>query len=344
MPGFDWNGNGRSDAFDHFMDMKVMSDSSDVSDDNFSDYDDVSDDTDNYDDDDVVDIDVGRAKLVGTLRNASTSRNYTSSKSSTSFQEELRQNLRSPEVVRQENADRLNNSMRFEAERTLRDIKNGLMYKAKNAEYVTENGCTSLTCFCQMPHRFMRTRREDNTDQLKRDKQTFFLFRDPNLVYMTWNNYEIEPKYSTEYRQYMSALKELASKENINIEAVVYSSRENKYVTFPSRVQNDYSFGWSLCVKATTVVSHKTENPTPKTTPTNSYSSTTTQNNNQVNSQQKKSTFNGTSMRFGWGWGVIVIVAIMLISFIADGASWEAIDTLLGLGLLAFLFFRWIST
>jgi len=39
-----------------------------------------------------------------------------------------------------------------------------------------------------------------------------------------------------------------------------------------------------------------------------------------------------------------VIVIILLISFIADGASWDAIDTLLGLGLLAFLFFRWIST
>ena len=42
----------------------------------------------------------------------------------------------------------------------------------------------------------------------------------------------------------------------------------------------------------------------------------------------------------GCGWIVIVIVAYMLISFIADGASWDAIDTLLGLGLLAFLFAR----
>ena len=25
MPGFDWNGNGKRDAFDRFMDMKVMS-------------------------------------------------------------------------------------------------------------------------------------------------------------------------------------------------------------------------------------------------------------------------------------------------------------------------------
>ena len=47
---------------------------------------------------------------------------------------------------------------------------------------------------------------------------------------------------------------------------------------------------------------------------------------------------------FGCGWIVIVIFVILLISFIADGASWDAIDTLLGLGLLAFLFFRWIST
>ena len=43
---------------------------------------------------------------------------------------------------------------------------------------------------------------------------------------------------------------------------------------------------------------------------------------------------------FGCGWIVIAIVAYMLISFIADGASWDAIDTLLGLGLLAFLVAR----
>ena len=293
MPGFDWNGNGRSDSFDHFMDMKVMSDSSDTSDDSLSDYDYISDDTDDsYDDDDV---DVGRAELVGTLRNVVSNRSYTSSKSSTSFQDELRQNLRSPEVVRQENTDRLNNSMRFEAERTLKDIKNSLMYKAKNAEYVTANGCTSLTCFCQMPYRFMRTRREDNGDQLRQNQNTFFLFRDPKLVYMTWNNYEVEPKYSTEYQQYFSALKELAAKENIIVESVVYSSRENKYVTFPSRVRNDYSFGWSLCVKATTIISGNKETVLPKTTSFTS-SSATTQNKTQANSQQREPESNGTTI------------------------------------------------
>ena len=52
----------------------------------------------------------------------------------------------------------------------------------------------------------------------------------------------------------------------------------------------------------------------------------------------------GGGKGFGCGWIVIVIVVILLISFIADGATWDAIDTLLGFGLLAFLFFRWIST
>lgn len=46
----------------------------------------------------------------------------------------------------------------------------------------------------------------------------------------------------------------------------------------------------------------------------------------------------GGGTGFGCGWGVIVIVVLMLIFFIADGASWDAIDTLLGLGFLAFLF------
>lgn len=42
-------------------------------------------------------------------------------------------------------------------------------------------------------------------------------------------------------------------------------------------------------------------------------------------------------------WVVIVIVVFFLISFIADGASWDAIDTLLGFGLLIFLFVRWMG-
>ena len=42
-------------------------------------------------------------------------------------------------------------------------------------------------------------------------------------------------------------------------------------------------------------------------------------------------------------WIVIGIVAFFLISFIANGANWDAIDTLLGFGLIIFLFVRWLG-
>lgn len=51
----------------------------------------------------------------------------------------------------------------------------------------------------------------------------------------------------------------------------------------------------------------------------------------------------GNNNGFGCGWIVIIIVAIMLIYFIFAGSSWDAIDSLLGFGFLAFLFVRWIS-
>ena len=47
---------------------------------------------------------------------------------------------------------------------------------------------------------------------------------------------------------------------------------------------------------------------------------------------------NGNGLNFGSGWIVIVIVVLMLLFFIISGASVDAIDTLLGLGFLAFLF------
>ena len=41
-------------------------------------------------------------------------------------------------------------------------------------------------------------------------------------------------------------------------------------------------------------------------------------------------------------WIVIAVVVFMLISFIADGASWEAIECLLAFGIIAFLLARWL--
>ena len=41
-------------------------------------------------------------------------------------------------------------------------------------------------------------------------------------------------------------------------------------------------------------------------------------------------------------WLVIAMVVFMLIFFIADGASWEAVECLLAFGLIAVLIARWL--
>lgn len=51
----------------------------------------------------------------------------------------------------------------------------------------------------------------------------------------------------------------------------------------------------------------------------------------------------GGSGGFGCVGVVIAIVVIMLVYFIFSGASWDAIDSLLGFGFLAFLIVRWLS-
>lgn len=42
----------------------------------------------------------------------------------------------------------------------------------------------------------------------------------------------------------------------------------------------------------------------------------------------------------GAGWVVIIIVGYFFLHFLFSGASWEAIETLLALGIIAYLFFN----
>lgn len=44
----------------------------------------------------------------------------------------------------------------------------------------------------------------------------------------------------------------------------------------------------------------------------------------------------------GAGWIIIIIVGYFFLHFLFSGASWEAIETLLALGLIAYLFFNWV--
>ena len=41
-------------------------------------------------------------------------------------------------------------------------------------------------------------------------------------------------------------------------------------------------------------------------------------------------------------WIVIAVVVFLLFFFIAEGASWEAIECLLAFGIIAFMFVRWL--
>jgi len=269
MPGFDWNGNGKSDAFDHFMDMKVMSSSSSSDSDEFE----VDTDVDDTDDD----IDLHRAAVASSLRsvyNSASGDSHTTTTTvgtqSTSFQDELKKNMRTPETVRQENAERERSSAMWEAQRILDTIKKLLLNKVQNAEYVKQNGITSVSCTCDIDHRYLRKRSYNNGDQLRENQKKSFLFRDPNLVYRTWDVFDVEPKYASEYNNFMAALRELASKENITIEPILLNGKNGVY-PFPST--QDRIFGYTqLCVRATTIIAvdpnykeTHTESQTPKT-------------------------------------------------------------------------------
>lgn len=262
MPGFDWNGNGKSDAFDHFMDMKVISDvydNNDSSDFDTTDFDNDDFDTDVFDDsDNTDDLDLGRTELIGTLRNVSAQKNGSKQNTTMNFQDELRQNLRSPEVVKKETEEKKTNYILETAKYDLRKIKNKLIENAKNAKYTVTNGVTTVSCIYEdyyKINRYMRTSRLDNGDEIAQNQKKFALLRDSNLVYCVWKSFQIEPKYRDEYFQYANTLKRVAAEENIQIEFVVHNGKTNEIYPFPSKVRDTYNMTYcQLCVRASTVI------------------------------------------------------------------------------------------
>ena len=274
MPGFDWNGNGRSDAFDRFMDMKVTSETFDNDNDTF--------DAD-LETDEKIDNHYHRANDASspsTTYNTTVGGNTSSSRTqSTSFQDELRNNMRAPETVRQENAERERSSAMWEAKRTLDTIKKVLLHKVQNAEYINKNGVTSVSCVCDINYRYLRKRSYNNGDQLRQNQQKFVLLRDPNLIYRTWDVFDVEPKYSSEYHNFMSALREIASKENITIEPVLLNGKNGVY-SFPSTTEKIFGYV-QLAVRATTILAtdpnyRETQAEVPQTPKTNTTETKTT--------------------------------------------------------------------
>lgn len=259
MPGpFDWNGNGSSDAFDHFMDMTVM-DEVNSGDDESSDYDD-------FDSDDSG-VDYTPPSSYSGSWYSSSSNTAERAKSGMSFQDELKQNMRSPEAVRRENQERENNAMMTRANLTLHEIKRALVQSAKDAKYTTQNGVSTISCICRADYQwYMRRGRKDNLNEIKQDNQRFVLFRDPNLIYRSWDTFEIEPKHSAEFHQYYAALKTVAAKENISVEFVVHDFRDNEVYPFPSVIPNKVLGYYQLAIRATTRVPGVSSADTPPAT------------------------------------------------------------------------------
>lgn len=187
------------------------------------------------------------------------------------FQEELKQNLRSPETVYKEKIQQKTDKAKAEAEKALSNIKYRLLENAKNAKTETIDGVTSVYCFYEIPSNYMKIRKVDNSDELREDAKK--LIHDPTLRHHEWRYYEVSPTYGTEYYAFIWALEELAKAEKISIKPVIYNSREKQMASFPTVLKDAFSwdFDTRLCVRATSVVSVD-ENYKPEQSSTTSQS------------------------------------------------------------------------
>ncbi len=248
MPKFDWNGNGKKDNFDRFMEMKVISEvSKDEIDDSLGITDDFEDNDDLFDDE-VVDIDDDTDGLIYQQVPINKSIDIKEG----GFQSELLKNMKSPQQVQKENIEYEKKYAFKEAERVLAKIKEYLMYNVKHGEYQTEEEVTYVSCTCDINQLYLRQQWYSNTTELKKNKEKFFLFRDPNLVYKSGYHCDIKPDYRNEYNHFITTLKSIALKEKISIETVLVTNKK----TFPFPGIVDSTSGYiKLCVKATIIIS-----------------------------------------------------------------------------------------
>ena len=298
MPGFDWNKNGKKDNFDHYMDMKVMSSVLDDVDSDNLDTDDELEETDEDEIDDDIELDFENVILPNH-----TTKTKKGTQTNT-FQEELKKNMKSPEVVQKEKDDIDRKYAICEAERTIKKIKENLLYKVRHAEYEHEDEVTLVSCTCDINQHYLRSQWYSNTAELKKDKDTFFLFRNPNLVYKSGYYYDINPDYKCDYNFFITALNELASKEKITIEIVLLNNGK----IFPFPFYLDSLSGYvKLCVKATTIISGDGSTYKIKTVKEKQEE----ENISKLKEMQKQN-------EEGWAtfWKCILVVGIIIFTFI----------------------------
>ena len=268
----------------------------DIDTENWDDLDIDDDDTDT-DFDDEVDNDIGYTPIAfaSPLRKNHnfTTCSYcpstkTNEENSDNFQDVLIKNMKTPETVHKENEEREKSSAMWDAKRTMEKIKKLLIYKVQNAEYEKHNEITSVSCTCDIHQYYLKSEWYDNSSQLKQNKETFFLFRDPNLVYKSGYYYDIKSDYRREYNLFISALNELATKEKITIETVLVN--KGKVLPFPNRLDSLSGYV-QLCIKATTIIKID-----PNYTPSTPEAQTQTTKTSDVNSKNTQKNDNATTI------------------------------------------------
>ena len=153
-----------------------------------------------------------------------------------SFQDELKNSIKTKEEAEQSASDKITAIAEYEANRLIKEIKSALIAKAKVADYQTINGTTVVTCTCPLPLRYLCKRRRDNNAQIIANNRKL-LFKNRNLVYQTWYICEIAPQYEEEYKRLTNILRSLASEDKIDINFVICEKREKKIYPFPSQIE-----------------------------------------------------------------------------------------------------------
>ena len=153
-----------------------------------------------------------------------------------SFQDELKNSIKTKEEAEQSASDKITAIAEYEAKRLIKEIKSALIAKAKVADYQTINGTTVVTCTCPLPLRYLCKRRRDNNAQIIANNRKL-LFKNRNLVYQTWYICEIAPQYEEEYKRLTNILRSLASEDKIDINFVICEKREKKIYPFPSQIE-----------------------------------------------------------------------------------------------------------
>ncbi|MBE6846197.1 MAG: hypothetical protein E7508_10990 [Ruminococcus sp.] len=153
-----------------------------------------------------------------------------------SFQDELRQNLRTPEVVKREEEERKQKSATIEAECTLIRLKLKLTENVKNAQYTIHDGVATVSSLEEISSLYLRERKQIDSVNIE-----------------IWHHYDLNPTYKEDFELFISKLKQLALNDNISIECVLADCSCNKTHFFPAKIPRPYTY-CKLCVRATTDV------------------------------------------------------------------------------------------